>query len=289
MGLLVITTLLWAASFSLIGEYLAGQVDSWFAVLVRIALAALVFLPFLRWRGLSLKIILLYMLVGAFQLGIMYLFVFQAYNYLSVVEFLLFTVLTPLYITLFYDLLVRQHLRWGYLFSAMLAVIGAAIIRYDHLSGSFWLGLLYVQLANIFFAIGQVGYKRIMEIYPIPQRQAFSWFYIGACMVALFGWMIFGDVSKLPMTKIQWGVLIWLGVGASGIGYFMWNYGATQVDAGTLAIMNNMLVPAGLLVNFVIWQQHPNWLSFILGSSLLLLSLWVHRHWLYRSTLRKVN
>ncbi|HGJ5874573.1 carboxylate/amino acid/amine transporter [Arsenophonus apicola] len=289
MGLLVITTLLWAASFSLIGEYLAGQVDSWFAVLVRIALAALVFLPFLRWRGLSLKIILLYMLVGAFQLGIMYLFVFQAYNYLSVVEFLLFTVLTPLYITLFYDLLERQHLRWGYLFSAMLAVIGAAIIRYDHLSGSFWLGLLYVQLANISFAIGQVGYKRMMEIYPIPQRQAFSWFYIGACMVALFGWMIFGDVSKLPMTKIQWGVLIWLGVGASGIGYFMWNYGATQVDAGTLAIMNNMLVPAGLLVNFVIWQQHPNWLSFILGSSLLLLSLWVHRHWLYRSTLRKVN
>lgn len=289
MGLLVITTLLWAASFSLIGEYLAGQVDSWFAVLVRVALAALVFLPFLRWRGLSLKIILLYMLVGVFQLGIMYLFVFQAYNYLTVVEFLLFTVLTPLYITLFYDLLERQHLRWGYLFSAMLAVIGAAIIRYDHLSGSFWLGLLYVQLANISFAIGQVGYKRMMEVYPIPQRQAFSWFYIGACTVALLGWMIFGDVSKLPITKMQWSVLIWLGVGASGIGYFMWNYGATQVDAGTLAIMNNMLVPAGLLVNFVIWQQHPDWLSFILGSSLLLLSLWVHRHCLYRSTLRKVD
>lgn len=289
MGLLVITTLLWAASFSLIGEYIAGQVDSWFAVLVRVALAAVVFLPFLRWRGLSLKIILLYMLVGAFQLGIMYLFVFQAYNYLTIVEFLLFTVLTPLYITLFYDLLERQHLRWGYLFSAMLAVIGAAIIRYDHLSGSFWLGLLYVQLANISFAIGQVGYKRMMEVYPIPQRLAFSWFYIGACTVALLGWMIFGDVSKLPMTKIQWGVLIWLGVGASGIGYFMWNYGATQVDAGTLAIMNNMLVPAGLLVNFVVWQQHPDWLSFILGSSLLLLSLWVHRHWLNRSTLRKVD
>lgn len=101
--------------------------------------------------------------------------------------------------------------------------------------------------------------------------------------------MIFGDVSKLPTTKIQWGVLIWLGVGASGIGYFMWNYGATQVDAGTLAIMNNMLVPAGLLVNFVVWQQHPDWLSFILGSSLLLLSLWVHRHWLYRSTLSKID
>ncbi|MGX6651838.1 EamA family transporter, partial [Vibrio cholerae] len=41
-------TLLWAFSFSLIGVYLAGQVDSWFAVWMRVALASLVFIPFLR-------------------------------------------------------------------------------------------------------------------------------------------------------------------------------------------------------------------------------------------------
>ncbi len=48
MALLIITTILWAFSFSLIGVYLAGQVDSVFSVLVRLALAALVFLPCLR-------------------------------------------------------------------------------------------------------------------------------------------------------------------------------------------------------------------------------------------------
>lgn len=64
MLLLVITTILWAFSFSLIGEYLAGHVDSGFSALVRIGLAALVFLPFLRWRNIKLKVILLYMLVG---------------------------------------------------------------------------------------------------------------------------------------------------------------------------------------------------------------------------------
>ncbi len=280
MWLLVITTLLWAASFSLIGEYLAGQVDSWFSVLIRVSLAAFVFLPFLRWRNFSAKVIMLYMLVGACQLGIMYLFVFHAYQYLTVAEFLLFTVLTPLYVTLIYDLLERQRLRKGYLFSSLLAVIGAAIIRYDHLSESFWIGLLFVQLANIFFAIGQVGYKRLMEVHPIPQHQAFSWFYIGATLVALIGWLLFGNKSMMPTTEVQWGVLLWLGVAASGIGYFMWNYGATKVDAGTLAIMNNMMVPAGLLVNFAIWQQHPDWLSFTMGSSLIVASLWVHRRWI---------
>ena len=36
VALLIITTILWAFSFSFYGEYLAGHVDSYFAVLVRV-------------------------------------------------------------------------------------------------------------------------------------------------------------------------------------------------------------------------------------------------------------
>lgn len=254
MALLIITTILWAFSFSLFGEYLAGHVDSYFAVLVRVGLAALVFLPFLRTRGHSLKTIGLYMLVGAMQLGIMYMLSFHAYLYLTVSELLLFTVLTPLYITLIYDLMSKRRLRWGYAFSALLAVIGAGIIRYDQVTDHFWTGLLLVQLSNISFAIGMVGYKRLMETRPMPQHNAFAWFYIGAFLVAVVAWFMLGNAQKMPETTLQWGILVFLGVAASGIGYFMWNYGATQVDAGTLGIMNNMHVPAGLLVNLAIWH-----------------------------------
>lgn len=278
MALLIITTILWAFSFSLIGEYLAGHVDSYFSVLVRIGLAALVFLPFLRLRGQTLRTIALYMLVGAMQLGVMYLLSFRAYLYLTVSEFLLFTVLTPLYITMIYDLLSRRKLRWGYLLSAALAVFGAAIIRYDKVSDHFWTGLLLVQLANISFAIGMVGYKRLMETHPMPQHNAFAWFYLGAFIIAAAAWFMLGNPQKLPTTTLQWGILVWLGVVASGVGYFMWNYGATQVDAGTLGIMNNMHVPAGLLVNLAIWQEQPHWPSFITGALVIMASLWVHRH-----------
>src|SRR5699024_6115678 len=145
---------------------------------------------------------------------------FRRVLFRSVAEFLLFTVLTPLYVTLIYDLLERQRLRKGYLFSSILAVIGAAIIRYDHLSESFWIGLMFVQLANIFFALGQVGYKRLMEVHPIPQHQAFSWFYLGATLIALVGWLLFGNKAMVPTSQAQWIVLLWLGVVASGIGYF---------------------------------------------------------------------
>nr|WP_202628581.1 carboxylate/amino acid/amine transporter [Cronobacter dublinensis] len=290
VALLIITTILWAFSFSLIGEYLAGHVDSYFSVLMRVGLAALVFLPFLRTRGQSLKTLSLYMLVGALQLGVMYLFSFRAYLYLTVSEFLLFTVLTPLYITLIYDLLSRRPLRWGYALSAGLAVIGAAIIRYDKVSDHFWTGLMLVQLANISFAIGMVGYKRLMEMHPMPQHSAFSWFYLGAFVVAVIAWFALGNPQKLPTTGLQWGILVWLGVVASGLGYFMWNYGATQVDAGTLGIMNNVHVPAGLLVNLAIWQEQPHWPSFIIGGAVIMASLWVHRRWVApRSAQTAVN
>jgi len=279
VALLIITTVLWAFSFSLYGEYLAGHIDSYFSVLMRVGLAALVFLPFLRTRGHGLKTIGLYMLVGAMQLGIMYMLSFRAYLYLTVSELLLFTVLTPLYITLIYDLMSRRRLRWGYALSALLAVIGAGIIRYDQVTNHFWTGLLLVQLSNISFAIGMVGYKRLMETRPMPQHNAFAWFYLGAFLVAVVAWFSLGNAQKLPETTLQWGILAFLGVVASGIGYFMWNYGATQVDAGTLGIMNNMHVPAGLLVNLAIWQEQPHWPSFILGGTVIVASLWVHRRW----------
>jgi carboxylate/amino acid/amine transporter len=279
VALLIITTILWAFSFSLYGEYLAGHVDSYFAVLVRVGLAALLFLPFLRTCGHGVKTIGLYMLAGAMQLGIMYILSFHAYLYLTVSELLLFTVLTPLYITLIYDLISGRRLRLGYAFSALLAVIGAGIIRYDRVTDHFWVGLLLVQLSNISFAIGMVGYKRLMEVRPMPQHNAFAWFYVGALLVAAAAWLTLGNAQKMPATVLQWGILAFLGVAASGIGYFMWNYGATQVDAGTLGIMNNMHVPAGLLVNLAIWHQQPHWQSFITGALVILASLWVHRRW----------
>ncbi|WP_297200648.1 carboxylate/amino acid/amine transporter [uncultured Pluralibacter sp.] len=289
MPLLIVTTVLWAFSFSLFGEYLAGHVDSYFAVLARVGLAALVFLPFLRTRGHSFKTVCLYMLVGAMQLGVMYMLSFRAYLYLTVSELLLFTVLTPLYITLIYDLMSRRRLRWGYAFSALLAVVGAGIIRYDQVTDHFWTGLILVQLSNISFAIGMVGYKRLMETRPMPQHNAFAWFYIGALLVAIVGYAALGNAHKLPETTLQWSILVFLGVAASGLGYFMWNYGATQVDAGTLGIMNNMHVPAGLLVNFAIWHQPPHWPSFILGALIILASLWVHRRWVAPHSVQKAN
>ena len=88
MIILVLITILWAFSFSLIGVYLAGQVDNDFAVLTRVLCGALVFLPLLRWRGVPGRFRLGMMLVGASQFGITYLLLYRSFAFLTVPEVL---------------------------------------------------------------------------------------------------------------------------------------------------------------------------------------------------------
>ncbi|MGS8722701.1 EamA family transporter, partial [Salmonella enterica subsp. enterica serovar Infantis] len=76
--------------------------------------------------------------------------------------------------------------------------------------------------------------------------------------------------QKLPENTMQCSILLFIGVVASGRGYIIWNYGATQVEAGTLGIMNNIHVHSGLLVNLSIWHQHPHFTSFITCASVIL-------------------
>lgn len=270
MPYLIVVTLLWAFSFSLIGVYLAGQVDAYFAVLLRVGLAALVFLPFLKPQ--ATKVIMKLLALGGIQLGFMYLFYYQAFLYLSVPEVLVFTIFTPVYITLLYDIL-HKRFQYRFLVAAIIAVAAAAIMRYQSLTENYWLGFIIVQMANLCFATGQVGYKVLLEKLPksINQLQLFGWFYIGAVLVALPAWALMGT-AQYPTSTVQWSILFWLGLVASGGGYFWWNKGATQVSSGLLAVMNNVLIPAGLLVNLLLWNKQQNLLTLGLGSALLLVS-----------------
>lgn len=284
MNYLILVTFIWAFSFSFIGEVLAGQVDSYFAVLIRVLLASLVFLPFTRFRGIKTKLKLQIMLIGTIQIGLMYIFLYKSFLFLSVPEVVLFTVFTPIYVTLFYDGLKKQF-KPLYLISTGLAVLGAYIIRYQNISEDFIIGFLMVQGASICFALGQSSYKKVMEVHKeIRQRDVFGYFHFGALIVSFISFILFANPEKLSPSLTQWGVLIWLGVVASGLGYFLWNKGACQVDSGVLAIMNNALVPAGILVNLIIWEKTSNYFLLSLGSIVIALSLYLHYYFIRHYT-----
>ncbi|MEK1906381.1 MAG: carboxylate/amino acid/amine transporter [Pseudomonas sp.] len=274
MRYLLIVTGLWAFSFSLIGEYLAGRVDSDFAVLARVLIAALVFLPFTLWRGLPRGLLAGFWLAGALQFGVTYLCLYRSFQVLTVPEVLLFTVLTPIYVTLLDDALARRFSPLA-LLAALVAVVGGVIIRFDRLEGDYLLGFLLLQLANLTFAAGQVLCRRLLLRYPVeqPLHRFFGHFFLGALLLALPAFLLFGNPDKLPQTAVQWGVLAWMGLFATALGMFWWVKGSTRVDAGTLAVMNELHVPAGLLVNLLIWNRDFDLPRLAAGGVVILLAM----------------
>ena len=278
MPYLILVTVLWAFSFSLIGQYLAGQVDSDFAVLVRVAIAAAVFIPITRWRGLPWRLLGGFWLAGALQFGVTYLCLYRSFTVLTVPEVLLFTVLTPIYVTLLDDSLAKRFNPWA-LFPALFAVGGGIIIRFKHIEGDYLIGFLLLQLANLTFAAGQVLCRQLLARYPTeqPLHRFFGHFFLGALLLAVPAYLLFGDPGKLPQSAVQWGVLGWMGLFATALGMFWWVKGSTLVDAGTLAIMNELHVPAGLLVNLLIWNRNADLHKLAIGGAVIIASLWINR------------
>ena len=278
MPYLLAITLLWAFSFSLIGEYIAGRVDSDFAVLVRVAIAAAVFMPICRWRGLPRRLLGGFWLAGALQFGLTYLCLYRSFALLTVPEVLLFTVLTPIYVTLLDDAMARRFNPWS-LAAALIAVGGGIIIRFERLEGDYLVGFILLQVANASFAAGQVLCRQLLARYPtdVPLHRFFGHFFLGALLLALPSWLLFGNPGKLPQTALQWGILAWMGLFATALGMYWWVKGSTRVDAGTLAIMNELHVPAGLLVNLLIWNHNADLPRLALGGIVILASLGLNR------------
>lgn len=278
MGYLLFVTLLWGFSFSLIGEYLAGQVDSDFAVLTRVLIATAVFLPFTRWRGLPKSLLAGFWLAGALQFGVTYLCLYRSFAVLTVPEVLLFTVLTPIYVTILDDLLARRFSPWA-LLAALIAVGGGVVIRFKPLEGAYLTGFALLQLANLTFAAGQVLCRRLLLRHPgrVPLHGLFAHFFFGALVVSLASFLLFGDGTKLPHGALHWGVLLWMGLFATALGMYCWVKGSAQVSAGALAVLNELHVPVGLVINLVVWNHQADLPRLAIGGALILASLGVNR------------
>lgn len=241
MKFLWISTLIWAFSFNLIGNCLTGVVDVYFSASTRNLLAFLIFLPFMRLKKINQKLALKLMTAGAAQLGFMFIFLYISFSHLQVAEVLMYTIFTPIYVSLLNDLFDRKF-RSKFFLTSFISVIGAGVIKYTMMQENFLSGFLIVQLSNFCFAFGQVYYKRIAQ-----------------------------DENNKNQT--QWFALLWLGIAASGIGYYLWNRGVTLVDNGTMAIMNNALIPAGLVINFFFNKGEINYSRLIAGAALIIISL----------------
>ena len=273
MSYLVAVSLVWAFSFGLIGNHLAGLSPAWMGW-IRLGLSALVFLPFVRrvpWKtGLGL------FAIGAVQFGLMYWAYLTSFRYLKSHEVALFTVLTPIFVAALNDLVGRKFRPWN-LVAASLAVGGAGLILWKGLSSTVPLvGLVLVQVSNLCFAAGQLAYRGLMARLPQPlsDHRVFFWLHFGgfAVLTPMALPLALAELPPAP-APLQWATLAYLGIVASGVCFFLWNRGARLVSTGRLAVMTNVKSPVAVAVSLFVFRESANFHTLLAGSLLIAVAL----------------
>jgi drug/metabolite transporter (DMT)-like permease len=279
MPLLLLATLLWALSFGLIKRELGG-LDPNFVAWTRMALALPLLLPFVRWRELSswpgppwrsaAKLVA----IGAVQYGLMYTGYLAAFGFAQAHEVALFTVTTPLYVSLLHDAWARRFdpVNLGL---ALLAVVGAVVLqpRSWTLAGA-WLGFALVQAANLCFALGQIAYRGVRRQAPqVRDHAVFAWLYLGGLLVTTVTVSLADSWSELGhIDGRQTWTLLYLGLVASGAAFFLWNRGAVTAPAGALAVFNNLKIPLAVAAALTIFGEHADLVRLALGGGLMLIA-----------------
>jgi len=264
---LIIATICFSLSFGLIKTQLAG-LPSDFVVLARLFLATLIFLPFFRKDNFKKHIFAL--LIGVIQFGVMFLCFIKAFKYLQGNEIAILTTTTPVFVAL-WSVLFGEKFKFIYIFCILLSVLGAAVIVWQNVTFTMLVkGVLLMEATNCSFALGQVLWKKYIGS---TKANLMATAYFGGTLFVLpfaFYGVNFASI-KLSLPQIL--SIIYLALIPTAVGFWMWNRGSVLVKYSTLAVMNNLKIPLGVLFSIFIFHEQIYLPNFIAGSLIILFAI----------------
>ncbi|HPY90503.1 MAG TPA: EamA family transporter [Lentisphaeria bacterium] len=273
---LLIVSLIWSFSFVIIKGGLTG-LDPNFVSAVRLTLSALTFLPFFRPGKLSWRDMAELAALGAVQFGLMYSLYIASFAWLPAYMSALLTTTTPLFVVFFNMVFTRRNVPAFWL-AALLAIVGGVILKWTPAQMTVnWFGVLLLQLSNVAFALGLIWYRRLLAAHPDwDEKSLYFIIYAGAAAIcALLMLFTMPEGTFRAVTARQWWLLAYLGVVASGISFFLFNKGATMVNPGVLAIMNNVKIPGGVIVALIVLQEKCHYPALAVSLMLFLAALYL--------------
>lgn len=262
---LTIVSILWSFSFGIIKFGLTG-VDSIFISFFRSLIAFIFFSSLTLYNIKKFSFDTKLIIIGAIQFGLMYVFYIQSYQYLPAYLIATFTITTPIFVGLFSQALMKESFSKNGILSIILVLIGSFMMRFNFANPlDYWLGFILIQCANMFFASGQIMFKKwYTENSDKDIVHNFSQMFFGATIVTSLFYFQTMDVQNILSTTNLLS-LIFLGLFSTGMGFLLWNIGATKVSNTRLAVMNNVVIPLAVLNSFFIFREDINILLFMPG------------------------
>ena len=267
---------MWAFSYGIIKTKLT-VLDPNCVALCRMAVAFLVFIPFIKYRK-NKELIVQLIFIGAIQYGLMYLLVLKAYQYLDAYQVIFFTACTPFYVILFNTIYTRRLTIYHFVVAGLAILGGGIIYNTQVINENSTAGFFLVQLADICFAFGQIAYCKMRHNNPeVQDRDICSLLFLGAILISIIAITLLGGWGSMQQITLQQGlIIIYLGAIPSGLCFFWWNKGATRVHPVVLSVFNNLKLPLATIVSIVFFHENiKDGVHLIEGVIIIMFSLFL--------------
>ena len=265
MKYLVLVSLLWSFSFGII-KYGLSEVDPFFISYTRNLIALVFFTSISLYQFKKFQWDIKLVLIGAIQFGLMYVFYIQSYQYLPAYLIATFTITTPIFISIADKYFFKNLITLKDALAILLVILASYLMRYNVTNpAEYWYGFLLIQCANFVFAWGQVWFKQWnSEHHNTDIISNFSQLFLGATIVTSSVYLsVSGSIIELTDTNLL--ALLFLGLFSTGIGFLLWNIGATKVNSYRLAVSNNLVIPIAIINSVLIFGESISLLLFLPG------------------------
>jgi drug/metabolite transporter (DMT)-like permease len=276
---LIATVIIWGLSFALAKKAL-NQFTPFELVTIRLALGALTASILFKITekkspkaGWAVALIL-----GLFEFAGTYILYTWSLSYLPSGVVGTLTLLTPVLTFVVGFLFGVNPMSWRGFLATLLSLFGAAmcfpifkIFGAVDVSKGAAFGFCLLMVSNLLFAVGNVIISKLEKSKKWSQgltAKGLAWGVAFAFMVTLF-------TQHSPADHFSnlhgWILPIYLGVVATGLGFFLWNKGVQKVSAFPASVIGNFKGPLSVLWGVILLGEHFDF-KFVLGLILLFLS-----------------
>lgn len=280
MYLLLLLQQIVASSTHIFAKNLTYTLHPAVVVLYRGAFALLAYAVWLVFRRKSVlrievKDMIPLLLLGLINIPMNQLMFVWGLKYTTAPNAALAYALSPAFVLLLSWLFMGEKLSGNKAVGVVVAIVGSAIILnergFDTRSELFF-GNIIELCASLSWALYTVFGRKVALKYGAVYTTALSMFIGFFLYLPLYSVLPVQHVAPQVLNAEQWMGLLYLGVMTSGVGFALWYYLLTKLEAGKVAVFNNLQPVLTTLIAVIYFRQYPSPM-FILGGLIVLVGV----------------
>ena len=176
----------------------------------------------------------------------------------------------PLWTTLFAAFALKERLTARKLAGTLVAIVGLAVLMNVSLKGNLGWTMATIGAAMI-WAVSNILVKSKLKCCDMIQYTAWQMVFAGVSLDIYILLVPQGPIDWQPMA---WGTLLYNGILASAIAFYIWNYVLTNMEASKASVAM-MAVPAVGVLSGVIVLNEPFTVSRVIGMAAIIAGILV--------------